>query len=156
MCGCLRSWSPVVAAVLASAIAAFTIGTATSQTAIRSSFDHFTTGFRLDGAHEFGECASCHIDGMFVNTPTRCVGCHTNAGRVRATAKPPTHIVVTEQCESCHRTSTWAPVARMDHFEVLAPCFSCHNNQRAPGKPANHVPAGNQCEDCHNTRAFGL
>ncbi|MGD8325242.1 MAG: hypothetical protein PVF50_12830, partial [Gammaproteobacteria bacterium] len=62
----------------------------------------------------------------------------------------------TERCESCHRTSTWTPVVRVDHFEVLGACFSCHNNQRAPGKPINHIPAGNQCDDCHNTRSFGL
>ena len=151
-----RNWHVVIIAALASVLATITIGTATSQTAITSSFDHFTTGFRLDGSHQFGECASCHIDGMFVNTPTRCQGCHTNAGRVRATAKPPTHNVVSEQCEACHRTTTWTPVVRMDHFEALAPCFSCHNNQRTLGKPVNHIPAGNICEDCHNTRSFSL
>lgn len=150
------SWGPVVAAFTASLIATVLVGTATSQTAITAQFDHFTTGFRLDGAHEFGECASCHLDGMFVGTPINCSGCHTNAGRIRATAAPPTHNVVTERCESCHRTSTWAPAVRVDHFEVLGSCYSCHNNQRAPGKPVNHIPAGNQCDDCHNTRSFGL
>jgi hypothetical protein len=151
-----RSWGPVAIAVIASILATVVVSTATSQTAITSRFDHFTTGFRLDGAHEFGECVSCHIDGMFVGTPTSCSGCHTNAGRVRATSSPPTHNVVTERCEACHRTSTWSPLIRVDHFEVLGTCYSCHNNQRAPGKPVNHIPAGNQCEDCHNTRSFGL
>jgi hypothetical protein len=150
------NWRAIFVAATASLLATVIVGTATSQTAITSQFDHFTTGFRLDGAHEFGECASCHIDGMFVGTPTNCVGCHTNAARVRATAKPPTHNVVTERCEACHRTTTWAPVIRVDHFEVLGSCYSCHNNQRAIGKPVNHIPAGNQCDACHNTRAFGL
>ncbi len=151
-----RNWIPILAAAAVSLIASLVVGTATSQVAISSSFDHFTTGFRLDGSHQFAECASCHIDGMFVDTPMRCVGCHTTAGRVRATAKPATHNVVSEQCEACHRTSSWVPAARVDHFEVRGTCFGCHNGQRAPGKPINHIPAGNQCDDCHNTRMFAL
>jgi hypothetical protein len=141
------------AAVAVFGVTAF-IGTATSQTSISSSFDHYTTAFRLDGAHQFAECGSCHVDGMFVGTPQQCVQCHSEASRVRATSKPARHNLTTEQCEACHRTSAWSPVVRVDHFEVFGSCIRCHDGRRAPGKPVNHIPAGNQCDDCHSVRMW--
>lgn len=150
----VRSAVPLIAAAVACFVAVFAGGIALSQVSISSDFDHFTTGFRLDGQHQFADCASCHIDGLFVGTPMRCVGCHSQASRVRATAKPARHSLTTEQCEACHRTTAWVPVVHFDHFEALAPCFACHDNRRARGKPTNHIPAPNTCDDCHNTRMF--
>lgn len=150
----LRSLSRWLPAVIVFAAAMVSGGIALSQVSVSSNFDHFTTGFRLDGAHQFADCASCHIDGLFVGTSTRCVSCHSQASRVRATSQPARHILTTEQCESCHRSSAWVPVVRVDHFEVVGACFSCHDNRRAMGKPANHIPAPNTCDDCHNVRMF--
>ncbi len=117
-------------------------------------FDHFTTGFRLEGAHRFADCAACHTDGMFVGTPTQCAGCHMQSNRVRASTKSPNHILTTDLCESCHQDYTWEPVTRVDHLEVIGPCASCHNGFKALGKPANHIPATDLCGDCHNTMMF--
>lgn len=150
----LRSFLTLAVVAMVSFTAVLLWGVALSQVSISSDFDHFTTGFRLDGAHQFADCASCHIDGLFVGTPMRCVSCHEQASRVRATAQPARHITTTEQCESCHRTSSWVPVVRVDHFEVFGTCFSCHDNRRAMGKPVNHVPAPNTCDDCHNVRMW--
>lgn len=150
----LQSASRLAALALTCVAAVLSGDVALSQASVASDFDHFTTGFRLDGAHQFADCASCHIDGLFVGTPMRCVSCHAQASRVRATSQPARHVATTEQCESCHRTSSWVPVIRVDHFEVFGTCFSCHDNRRAMGKPVNHVPAPNTCEDCHSVRMW--
>jgi hypothetical protein len=127
---------------------------ARSQASVASPFDHFTTAFRLDGAHQFAACEACHVDGQFAGTPVECSGCHTQGSRVQATVKHPQHHMVTEHCESCHRSTAWVPVIRVDHLEVHGTCASCHDGGRALGKPANHIPASNQCDDCHRTVAF--
>ncbi|MDJ0926942.1 MAG: hypothetical protein QNJ73_04745 [Gammaproteobacteria bacterium] len=125
-----------------------------AQSSVSSSFDHFTTGFRLEGAHRFADCEACHTDGMFVGTPTRCAACHTQASRVRATGQPSHHGLTTQNCESCHRDESWVPIARMDHLEAVGACVGCHNGQRANGKPPQHIPSSSQCDDCHRTTGW--
>lgn len=127
---------------------------APAQSSIASNFDHYTTGFRLDGEHQFAACESCHTDGMFVGTPRDCVGCHTESSRVRATTKTTQHVLTSERCDACHRTSGFIPIMRMDHLEAFGSCASCHDGRRARGKPPDHVPAGEMCDDCHRTTAF--
>jgi hypothetical protein len=117
-------------------------------------FDHFTTAFRLDGAHQFAACESCHVDGLFAGTPLQCSGCHAQGTRVRATSQPAQHMLTTEFCDSCHRTTSWVPVVAVDHVEVFGTCVSCHDGGRAMGKPPDHIPASDQCDDCHRTIAF--
>ena len=129
-------------------------GVVASQERAASVFDHFTTAFTLDGAHQFADCESCHVDGLFAGTPTQCTGCHNPASRVRATAQPTQHMLTTEFCDSCHRTTGWVPVLAVDHVEVFGTCTSCHDGGRAPGKPADHLPTSNQCDDCHRTIAW--
>jgi len=124
------------------------------QSLAQSAFDHFTTGFRLDGAHRFAECEACHTDGLFAGTPIQCSGCHTQAGRIIATSKPAFHVTTTNRCDSCHAPSAWVAVSRVDHLEVLGTCASCHNSFNANGKPVNHVPASEQCDDCHRSTAW--
>ncbi len=144
----------LVARVAGALLVLVAAGGVSAQRGPGAVFDHFTTAFRLDGAHQFAECESCHVDGQFVGTPTRCGGCHAEGTRVRATPRPAQHIATTELCDSCHRTNTWAPVIAVDHLETLGTCASCHDGRHALGKPANHIPASNQCGDCHRTTAF--
>ena len=120
----------------------------------QSTFDHFATGFHLEGAHRSAECDACHADGMFAGTPTQCSGCHIQGSRVNATFKPPMHNSTTNRCDSCHRVTTWASVDRVDHLEVLGLCTSCHNGQRAPGKPFDHIQTNDNCDSCHRTTAW--
>ena len=127
-----------------------------AQSVSRSSFDHFTTGFELDGAHRFADCESCHTDGMFVGAPTECAGCHTNSGRVRAATKPAKHALSSQNCAACHRNSSWVPIVRMDHVEAFGQCADCHNGRKFAGKPVDHIPATNFCEDCHNTSTWSM
>ena len=58
------------------------------QVSVSSAFDHFTTAFPLEGAHQFAHCESCHVDGQFAGTPVQCAGCHSQGSRVRATFQP--------------------------------------------------------------------
>ena len=47
-------------------------------------FDHFSTGFDLDGAHANVSCDGCHTGGAFEGTNSACVSCHSRVGLVRA------------------------------------------------------------------------
>ena len=125
-----------------------------SESIAKIPFDHFTTGFRLEGAHRYAECESCHSDGSFAGTPTRCEGCHTQSSRTRATPRPPTHLPTTDRCDSCHRPNAWTPVIRFDHLEVFGRCSSCHNNVVTAGQQPQHIPTTAECDDCHNTRMW--
>ena len=125
-----------------------------SRAQSQSTFDHFATGFHLEGAHRFAECEACHTDGMFAGTPTQCSSCHTQGSRVSATFKPPRHITATDRCDACHRVTVWASVDRVDHFEVKGACFTCHNGRSAPGKPFNHIQTSADCVNCHRPTAW--
>ena len=57
----------------------------------QQSFDHFSTGFELDGAHRNLNCESCHVGAVFSATDPRCVNCHSAGGTVRASQTPPDH-----------------------------------------------------------------
>ncbi len=137
-----------------SLLALLLLPVAPDRSVAQSTFDHFTTGYRLEGAHRFAECESCHTDGMFTGTVRHCSGCHNQASRSNATSQPQTHITTTNRCAACHRPNVWVGITRVDHFETLGACSSCHNGRKANGKPVTHVPAGNSCEDCHNTVAW--
>ena len=120
------------------------------------SFDHFSTGFRLEGAHAVASCDACHAKGVFQGTPNRCADCHGQNGHINASTQPSEHITTTDRCESCHREFTWSPTVRVDHLEVFGSCASCHDNRRALGQPIDHPPTGNQCESCHGTTTFQI
>jgi cytochrome c7-like protein len=119
-----------------------------------SNFDHFTAGFRLDGAHRSVDCESCHVAGVFPGTPIECSGCHTQGGRVRASAPPTSHPSTTHFCADCHRTTAWLPIARMNHDAILGSCSSCHNNVQSVGKPPQHLLTTLDCGTCHRTLAW--
>jgi hypothetical protein len=146
-----RSKASLIGPLALVLLAAGPAGAQRSGTAV---FDHFTTAFRLDGAHQFATCESCHVDGLFAGAPLQCSGCHAQGARVRATSQPAQHMLTTELCDSCHRTTSWVPVVAVDHVEVFGTCVSCHDGGRALGKPPDHIPASDQCDDCHRTIAF--
>jgi len=114
------------------------------------SFDHFTTGFPLTGKHQFLDCSSCHIGGIFKGTPLECALCHN---RSRAPGKNPEHVQSSNICDDCHTTDTWLG-ARFDHSGIFAPCENCHNNSVAVGISPSHIATTSTCEDCHNTITF--
>lgn len=129
-------------------------GVAVAQFAYDSSFDHFSTGWPLEGAHQHLECATCHVGALFAGTPRQCVACHSRAGLVKATAAPLDHIRTTEECDACHRQTSWTYVRPIDHNAVIGTCISCHNGQTATGKGPSHIPTSSDCAACHRTRAW--
>jgi hypothetical protein len=117
----------------------------------RSSFDHLTTGFELLGQHRDLTCESCHVNAVFKGTPKYCSACHGVGTTVRATAKPTSHMMSTDQCESCHTEVAWKPSVNFDHKQALGSCSSCHNGVQAQGKPPNHIVTDLECDACHTT-----
>lgn len=110
----------------------------------RSRFDHETTGFSLLGAHSTTDCSACHVDRLFENTPTTCVGCHRqddNHGGSRG-----------DDCARCHDNSAWK-TSVFDHegetgfalsgSHVQLACLDCH--------PAGDLEAEQprECLGCH-------
>ena len=154
MTGIATSWriALVLAAILV--LGAGTSDRAIAQSAYNPAFDHFSTGWPLEGSHRGVECAACHVGGVVQGTPRQCVACHSLAGLVKATPPPVNHIRTTDECDACHRETSWSYVRPVDHTAVIGPCFSCHNGQTASGKPPAHIPTSSDCEACHRTRAW--
>ena len=123
---------------------------------LRAEFDHYSTGFPLEGAHAQASCDSCHAQNVFRGLDTACVSCHSAAGFVTASRQPASHPTTTNQCGSCHGDLHWTPLAKVDHLETLGPCASCHDGIRAQGKFIGHLPTSDACESCHRTNSFAL
>ncbi len=117
-------------------------------------FDHDETHFSLDIVHARQKCDACHIQGVFRGTPTQCSGCHSNSGRIQASAPSPRHMRTTDDCEFCHQTGNWENVVRVDHFAVTGECQSCHNGIVAIGKHPGHIQSSDVCDNCHRTNSW--
>jgi hypothetical protein len=141
----LSRWSLVLLVVILPAMIAAAQGQDNKRVVDR--FDHFETGFPLEGAHETVECQQCHRAGVFRGTPRRCESCHNN---VVAEGKTQLHIPTSLDCASCHTVQDWR-LSRFDHTGFDSGCLRCHNNLTAPGKTPGHPITGNVCEDCHTT-----
>ncbi len=53
-----------------------------SQNSIRQAhaaddYEHFMTGYPLSGAHRRVDCDACHVNGIFVGTPTSAIAVMT-------------------------------------------------------------------------------
>jgi hypothetical protein len=147
-----RAWA-LPAVCLAAVLSAWPLS-GIAQSRFNSSFDHFTTGFALEGPHAIAACESCHVDGVFQGTPTDCASCHSQGGRIRATPKPADHVLSSDMCNDCHRDRAWFPLAEMNHDAVYGSCASCHNNVQSAGKPPDHPITQLDCALCHRTTAW--
>ena len=120
----------------------------------RSNFDHLTTGFELLGQHRNLPCEACHANAIFKGTPIACGACHGIGTAIRATAKPATHILSTDQCQACHTPWAWNPAVDFDHTQVLGSCSTCHNGVIAQGKGPTHITTDLECDACHTTLSW--
>jgi hypothetical protein len=111
-------------------------------------FDHYTTGFPLEGSHTAVACEACHVRGLFKGTPRRCSGCHNG---LIAAGRAPEHIATSQPCEVCHdaKSVSWAIVGGFDHRGIVDNCVRCHNGNQAEDKGSNHIASSNLCEACH-------
>ena len=101
---------PTIGARALRASLAVTIFLLSACAMAQQNFDHFSTGFDLDGAHTTLTCENCHVGAVFTATNPNCVNCHSVAGTVRASYVPPDHVQSTAICSDCHTTASWAPV----------------------------------------------
>jgi hypothetical protein len=144
-----------IALTLAAAVLLALLHPADSHAADRAvEFDHFSTGFPLQGAHRGAACSSCHLRGIFKGTPVACAVCHDRASLMGADKKPDNHIPATAMCDDCHTDQYWKPIVRFDHGAVTGSCAGCHDGITATGKSARHITSNNTCDDCHSTRAW--
>ena len=117
-------------------------------------FDHFSTGFELDGIHRDIPCESCHLNALFKGTPRNCGVCHIKGSLYNATPKSITHILSTNKCAACHDTSSFRPAVHFTHAEVMGTCVSCHNGTTAQGKGPTHPATSQACEACHTVLSW--
>jgi hypothetical protein len=122
--------------------------------------------FPLTGTHAALQCADCHANGRFRNTPATCSGCHR---------EPPIHAgFFGLKCEYCHTTIAWQPALLTEHTfpldhggqgEVTCTtchtgkytaytCYACHDHQpqaiTASHASLNLTPERlAACTDCH-------
>jgi len=117
-----------------------------------SLFDHADTDFLLTGVHIVTECAECHINGQFEDTPESCqaANCHFNDFQ---TTDSPNHMIYgypEQYCEECHVTLGWTPSIYTHTIDYA--CSSCHipDFQNALN-PIHNVENGfsTNCEGCH-------
>ncbi len=116
-----------------------------------ATFDHNTV-YPLNGAHAIiaNDCAKCHINGNYSNTPNTCAGCHTPDYNQTTN---PNHVAAqfSTNCASCHNETAWAP-ATFDHNAIYPlngahaiianDCAKCHIN-------GNYSNTPNTCAGCH-------
>ena len=128
-------------------------------------FDHNIAAFKLIGAHNGVACEKCHLDNVFVGTPSDCYSCHKKDDHHNG------HLG--QKCDACHSTIAWKP-ASFDHnlsvFKLTgahasAACEKCHANNVFQGTPTdcnschqkddNHKGSlGPNCSTCHSTSAW--
>jgi hypothetical protein len=141
-------------------------------------FDHECAAFKLVGKHKQAECAACHKEQLYQQTPQACAACH---------AEPAMHKdKFGADCMSCHTPHDWHAATLLpqaltaggfnhDHTRfkltgkhVTADCKSCHASNTFKGtptscvschvEPVSHKPHpktfGENCASCHSTLAW--
>jgi len=127
-----------------------------------STFDHALSTYPLYGLHLPVPCENCHINKVFVGTPTECNACHAKNDKHNGLFGP--------NCIACHNTGGWLP-STFNHALNLFPltgahvnlaCTRCHSNfnfqSASPacischGEPVYHAGVfGTDCAKCHST-----
>jgi len=109
-------------------------------------FDHSTTRFALNGAHQKVPCLTCHKNQVFKGLPfANCTSCH----------KDPHKGTLGTNCTTCHNNDSWQPSGfKHDKFPLVGqhktvPCQKCHPNGQYK------LPAYQKCADCHKDPHLG-
>ncbi len=83
--------------------------------------------------------------------PAKCKTCHDGQ---RASGMPAKHLMVSNSCDACHRTTAWKP-AYFNHAGISPnTCLACHNGIAAPAKSAGHFMTARSCDSCHKMTAW--
>jgi predicted CXXCH cytochrome family protein len=115
----------------------------TLQWKVMRPFDHSTTKFLIDGAHQNVGCVKCHSPAgagtnsapEFAKTPRACFSCHStkdvHGGQFRTAQRD-------EDCSSCHWTTSWDG-KEFEHDKAQFALDVAHRNVA--------------CEKCHKETA---
>jgi hypothetical protein len=105
-------------------------------------FNHASTGYALEGAHQGKECRSCHKPDLisasafvgdktvrsektFLGLNRDCLACHTDEHQEQ----------LTDRCLDCHTETAWSPAAKYNHNNAKykltgkhspVECLKCH------------------------------
>ena len=134
-------------------------------------FDHTTTGYKLEGKHASADCRSCHnpknlqnakklkdqsvsIERTYLGLEQSCLSCHIDEHRGQ----------LPKDCAKCHSFDGWNPVPKFDHYRTDYPltgqhqkvdCAKCHHQivDKSNQKDSSYLLYGklkhDQCSDCH-------
>ena len=138
-------------------------GRATDITSLLpDNFDHSSTRFLLNGAHQPLSCQGCHEDGaLYRDTPTSCADCHEQQDIHKG--------VLSDSCDTCHQPQSWQELLEFDHdttdfalagLHLDLSCNNCHISQQYEFKDTGCVTChsatdvhggiyGDKCESCH-------
>lgn len=147
-----------------------------SHSAECSAYETIHPLYLLNGAHlstgKCTNCATCHINSIFVGTPNTCIACHNgDPSRVtvfRSAAHLPTGNL---DCKGCHNTTLFNSFTgitqSMIHTTAAAlTCSGCHSGAytayNARGKSSDHpktvkvngvviVVTSVDCSYCHSS-----
>ncbi len=143
------------------------------------SFNHASTGFPLQGAHQALMCSACHAGNNFTTLPTTCYECHQ---KDFTNTQNPAHVSRSfpHDCTLCHNQTAWQP-ATFDHNTTNFPltgahlatpcsachlnnnynlaytgCYQCHQADYQSTNDPNHVALNysHDCQNCHNTTSW--
>jgi len=112
-----------------------------------ATFDHDRSTFKLEGEHAEVECESCHVDRIFVGTPTDCYSCHQQDDEHNGQYGT--------DCAACHTPTDWDD-ADFSHNKTKFPltgkhagvlCLRCHSTGQFTGLSTT-------CASCHGDPAF--
>lgn len=112
-----------------------------------SLFDHNTTRFPLEGAHQRTACADCHTEAYGLNPPITCFVCHFDEY-----GEAPEHVTLgfPEDCTGCHSKDAWSPQP-YDHPDF--PIYSGHHKGEWSSCGTCHITSGDftvfSCFECH-------
>jgi len=148
-----------------------------------TTFDHNTTGYKLEGAHAKKECKDCHktehiTDPLlkkkkttYLGLKTECLTCHEDYHQKTLSVK----------CENCHSNEKFTPAPKFNHANSkfilkgqhkTVECKKCHEVKIMNGKnyqqfkglkfsscvncheDPHHNQFGQNCAECHTEEAF--
>lgn len=139
------------------------------------SFNHSSTDFPLEGAHEGTDCRMCHQSLVFSEAADDCASCHTDMHQE----------TLGKDCNRCHTSYSWIvediitihqqgrfpllgahrtadcyqchPSASLLLFEPLGiDCYECHQTDFVNTSNPSHPESGfsTECSDCHDQNSF--
>ncbi len=104
----------------------------------------------LPGVAEANAAAGAPFDHRGVAVG-QCQSCHN--GQL-ARGRPARHMGNRLSCDSCHRTTAWAPAQFTHAAGAAGQCLACHNGVDASAKPGQHFVTARSCDSCHQMLAW--